>query len=126
VDDVKCVHAQLADVLCRTGVPALGMYEENSPQHRGTPQTIGAAVLAHLAANNVDIRGCDSCKVQCDISVPKQVAKEQFWYQPSKNQLGNRKSRNARRIHQKHSRAKRCVMEDAQKNKAGTDSTLCE
>lgn len=115
VDDVKCVHAQLADVLCRSSSSGSSS-KHNSTNSNGSSGdgtvdgtsaaasisslapalTLGDTILAHLAANNVDISGCEACKHQCDVSRPKEAA--EFWYQPSKNKLGNRKTRNQRRI----------------------------
>ena len=98
VDDVKCLHAQLADIFCRSG-NVVGVTKDLTNTPAGTlSRTIGEAVLNQLQTNGVDIRGCDSCKQQCDLSTPK--TSSDYWYQPAKNKLGKRKSRNRRKNQQ--------------------------
>lgn len=72
--DVKCVHAQLADTLCRSGSNA-----------------VGASLLERLAERGVPLRGSDDCCAQCDLAVPESEARERWWYEPSKNKWKLRK-----------------------------------
>lgn len=79
--DVKCLHAQVADFLCRNGDNA-----------------IGALVLEELRARGVATRGDAACHNQCDLGVPIGEAKHGWWYTPRKNKLKLRTT--ARRRHQ--------------------------
>lgn len=66
LDDIKCVHAQVADHLLRG---------ENA---------IGETCLEHLTKERgVDVSGCNGCSQQCDLGVPKEDAT--WWYVPAKN-----------------------------------------
>jgi len=78
--DVKCLHAQLADHLCRS--------ETNE---------IGALVLARLEQRGVSVRGDERCRGQCDLCVPPGEAEETFWYTPAKNRWKLRKRLERRR-----------------------------
>eukprot|EP01041_Mallomonas_annulata_P008213 gene8213-16887_t len=91
VDDVKCLHAQVADTLLR------GRGSEGN--------AIGARALDILEQQRgVDPRGCDGCKQQCDVSVPKGEA--EWWYMPGKNKARLTATRERRREHRQFIRAK--------------------
>jgi len=73
--DVKCLHAQAADYLCRDGA-----------------NRIGAMVLEGLMARGVDPAGDDSCCNQCDLRTPTEEAHLGWWYSPRKNKWKLRKT----------------------------------
>ena len=66
--DIKCVHAQVADHLCRS--------KSNG---------VGAELLRQLEARGIDIEGNDACHHQCNPEVPEAYARSQWWYEPAKN-----------------------------------------
>ena len=78
--DVKCLHAQVADHLCRS---------ESNP--------VGALILERLEARGVATQGTPSCKNQCDLCVPKAEAQEGWWYTPVKNHWKLRKKHDRRK-----------------------------
>ena len=98
--DVKCLHAQLADHLCRPGGNA-----------------IGERILRGLRARGVETDGCADCCNQCSLSVPLDEARRGWWYTPSKNRWKLRKQRvqssfaSSRRIarRSRHSSAPECA-----------------
>eukprot|EP00301_Raphidiophrys_heterophryoidea_P005138 c12189_g3_i4.p1 GENE.c12189_g3_i4~~c12189_g3_i4.p1 ORF type:complete len:264 (-),score=45.60 c12189_g3_i4:35-826(-) len=73
VADVKCLHAQLADFLCRQDNP------------------IGAEIWRRLQAKGVPVNGSDTCIQQCDVTRPLKSAS--WAYFADKNRLGLRKRR---------------------------------
>lgn len=77
--DIKCVHAQLADHLCRS--------ESNG---------LAAELVQRLEARGVDVRGNDECRTQCDMSVPESAARASWWYEPAKNKWKLRKRQHRR------------------------------
>lgn len=81
VDDVKCLHAQIADTLIR------GEASNN----------IGSLALKKLEENGCDIRGCDSCHQQCDINHVR--TDDSYFYLPAKNKQKLRRSRLNRIVH---------------------------
>jgi hypothetical protein len=72
--DIKCIHAQIGDHLCRS--------ESNG---------LAANLLERLQARGVAVRGDDECCVQCDVCVPEATAREKWWYEPNKNKWKLRK-----------------------------------
>jgi len=78
--DIKCVHAQLADHLCRS--------ESNG---------LAAELMSRLEARGVPVRGGDACHAQCNPAVPENAAREQWWYEPNKNKWKLRKRQNRRK-----------------------------
>jgi len=76
--DIKCLHAQVADTLCRS-----------------RSNKIGELILERLAARGVDVDGNDGCCEQCNPAVAAEQAK--FWYVPKKNKSKLRVKR-ARRM----------------------------
>ena len=78
--DIKCVHAQLADHLCRS--------ESNE---------LAAELVRRLETRGVAVRGDDVCCSQCDLAVPERVARDTWWYEPSKNKWKLRKRQHRRR-----------------------------
>lgn len=74
-EDVKCLHAQTADYLCRNGDNA-----------------IGALILDGLEARGVDVRGDAECHNQCNLATPLEQARHGWWYEPSKNKWKLRKT----------------------------------
>lgn len=64
--EVKCLHAQLADHLCR-----------------GRSNPMGALILAEVAARGVAVNGDSVCRQQCDGGCSKETAG--WWYVPVKN-----------------------------------------
>lgn len=86
--DVKCVHAQMGDHLCRSRSNGLA-----------------ARLMERLEARGTAVHGNDECVVQCDLGVPVEVAKAKWWYEPRKNKWKLRK-RNARRKEKTHLAAK--------------------
>ena len=80
--DVKCLHAQAADYLCRGGA-----------------NRIGALVLEGLAARGVDPTGDESCCNQCDLRTPPDEARSSgWWYSPKKNKWKLRKTAERRHL----------------------------
>ena len=78
--DVKCVHAQLADHLCRS--------ESNG---------VAAELLRRLELRGTEVDGNEACRVQCDLAVPEAEAREVWWYEPSKNKWKLRKEKQRRK-----------------------------
>jgi len=78
--DLKCVHAQLADHLCRSHSNGLA-----------------ADLLKRLEDRGVPVRGDDSCHMQCNCNIPEHVARSQWWYEPAKNKWKLRKKQNRRK-----------------------------
>lgn len=72
--DIKCVHAQVADHLCRSSSNA-----------------VASMLLQHLEERGISIHGDEQCKVQCDLRVPEREARAHWWYEPSKNKWKLRK-----------------------------------
>lgn len=72
--DVKCLHAQLADHLCR-----------------GESNGVGAHLIERLTARGVETRGTAACRAQCDLRVPESEARATWWYEPEKNHWKIRK-----------------------------------
>jgi len=64
--EVKCLHAQVADHLCRS---------------RSNP--VAQRILEGLVDRGVAVDGDDVCRQQCDSSIAKDDAR--FWYVPAKN-----------------------------------------
>ena len=77
--DVKCLHAQVADGLCRS---AEGTMAEANP--------IASGILARLVASGVEVMGNAVCYEQCIACVPKEEAK--FHYTSVKNKSKLRKT----------------------------------
>ena len=70
LDDVKCLHAQLADYLIRGD------------------NAIGEEVVAALDRRGVSLGGCADCSQQCDWHTPQT---EDTWnYRPQKNKVPSR------------------------------------
>jgi hypothetical protein len=76
--DVKCVHAQVADALCRSSC-----------------NQIGERLIERLRHRGVDVGGSTLCSQQCDPAVPR--AEAAFWYTPAKNRWKLRKKITRRR-----------------------------
>lgn len=74
---VKCLHAQVADHLCRFAAP----------------NVIARRILDQLRARRVAVDGDNVCRQQCDPAVP--IGAAAFWYTPAKNRwkLAKRKLR---------------------------------
>jgi len=78
--EVKCLHAQVADHLCR-----------------GRTNPMGALIIDEVAARGVAVNGDSVCRQQCDGACSKEAAS--FWYVPVKNKhklrtrIVNRKER---------------------------------
>mmetsp|Transcript_107142 Transcript_107142/g.206077 ORF Transcript_107142/g.206077 Transcript_107142/m.206077 type:complete len:216 (-) Transcript_107142:55-702(-) len=81
LDDIKCVHAHVADQLLRGG------------------NLIGEKCLELLEKKGVNVRGCDGCSQQCDPSVKPEDAG--WWYRPKKNYEGIKASRAISRARKK-------------------------
>jgi len=83
--EVKCLHAQLADHLCR---------DHSNP--------LGEAILSGVAARGVAVHGDSQCHQQCDCGVAREAAT--WWYTPVKNKqklftrLERRKQRQVARL----------------------------
>lgn len=82
--DVKCLHAQVADFLCRNGDNA-----------------IGALVLSGLTARGVDVRGDVHCNNQCSLAVDLDDARRGWWYEPVKNKWKLRQTARRRTLLQR-------------------------
>ncbi len=65
--DIKCVHAQLADHLCRSSTNSLG-----------------ADLLRRLEERGVATRGDENCCAQCSLHVPEAEARRTWWCVPSR------------------------------------------
>lgn len=91
--DIKCVHAQLADHLCRS--------ESNG---------VAEMLLRRLEARGTAVRGDDVCRAQCDLGIPESEARGRWWYEPVKNKWKLRK--------QKHRRKELMAEAKAEKQKA--------
>jgi len=66
VDDIKCVHAHVADFLLRG------------------QNLVGEMSLEYLKKERgVDVRGCEGCSQQCSLNVSPKDA--EWWYMPAKN-----------------------------------------
>jgi len=76
--EVKCLHAQVADHLCRSRSNA-----------------VGQRVLEGLQARGVLVDGDETCRGQCDPAVPPKEAP--WWYTPTKNKWKLHKRVEARR-----------------------------
>lgn len=72
--DVKCLHAHVADSLCRNG-----------------GNKVGSLVLERLAERGVDIHGTVECQNQCSLCQSVEEAKKGWWYTAEKNKMGLRK-----------------------------------
>lgn len=82
--DVKCLHAQVADYLCRP----------NDDRDEGN--AIGKEALRKLAEEKgIDILGTDSCCQQCDVG--RERTPEDWSYIPKKNRQGLRRTRKRRK-----------------------------
>lgn len=81
LDDVKCLHAHIADTLIRGE----------------SCNKIGSMALKKLEENGVDVRGCDNCFQQCDLSHIR--TDDSYYYLPNKNKQKLRKSRINRILH---------------------------
>ena len=81
--DIKCVHAQLGDHLCRSA-----------------SNGVAAELLRRLEEERkIDVKGDCECCNQCDLSVPVSVAKTKWWYEPNKNKWKLRKqARRAKKL----------------------------
>jgi len=89
VDDIKCIHAQVADFLLRGN------------------NEIGRKSLEYLEKERgVDIRGCNTCSQQCNLSI-KPNKESQHWYMPAKNKQRLRASKERRKQHKAAVAAKR-------------------
>jgi hypothetical protein len=73
INDVKCLHAHVADHLLRGN------------------NKIGEMTLNTLKNNGVDINGCDNCHQQCNAK--HKINDSSWFYVPSKNKLGLRLSK---------------------------------
>lgn len=74
--DIKCVHAQLGDHLCRSA-----------------SNGVAAELLRRLEVDRkVEVHGNDDCCNQCSLAVPESVARRTWWYEPSKNKWKLRKT----------------------------------
>jgi hypothetical protein len=74
--DIKCVHAQLGDHLCRSA-----------------SNGVAAELLRRLEADRqVEVQGNCECCNQCNLAVPESVARREWWYEPSKNKWKLRKT----------------------------------
>jgi hypothetical protein len=67
--DIKCLHAQVADHLCR--------------EQEGSGNSMGETVLQGLRDRGEETDGSDLCKQQCDSACSKTSAS--WWYLPRKN-----------------------------------------
>lgn len=80
-EDVKCLHAQMADHLCR-----------------GRANPIGTLIEHGLEARGVQIDGSDECRFQCE-SALGETAEESGWlYRPAKNKQRLSKKKEGRKI----------------------------
>lgn len=68
--DIKCVHAQLADGLCRS----------NS-------NGVARELTRRLEARGAEVCGSAVCCAQCDAKVPEEQARETWWYESVKNRV---------------------------------------
>ena len=75
--DVKCLHAHVADGLCRSSAEGV------------EPNPIAELVLDQLAKNGLDTQGDDVCYQQCTTCIPREEAN--FWYYSDKNRSRLRK-----------------------------------
>jgi len=81
--DVKCLHAHVADYLCRG--------PEANP--------IGAEVYADLRGRlGVPVEGCDACRAQCDRALAPDVRDAPWVYLPRKNHQKLRQKAQRRKI----------------------------
>mmetsp|Transcript_10832 Transcript_10832/g.33362 ORF Transcript_10832/g.33362 Transcript_10832/m.33362 type:complete len:365 (+) Transcript_10832:171-1265(+) len=64
--EVKCLHAQVADHLCRSH-----------------SNLVAARILEGVAARGFEVEGDDVCRQQCDVACAREKAN--FWYVPVKN-----------------------------------------
>ena len=78
--DLKCVHAQLADHLCRS-------------QSNG----LAAELMQRLEDRGVPVRGDDACRSQCNLALPEDAARANWWYEPSKNKWKLKKNKQRRK-----------------------------
>jgi len=76
--DVKCLHAQAADAICRPG-----------------RNEIGELILERLRQRGVEVSGTELCCQQCNPEIPADEA--EFWYTPEKNRWKLRKKLMRRR-----------------------------
>jgi hypothetical protein len=67
--DIKCLHAQVADHLCR--------------EKEGGENSVGEMVMQGLNKRGEETEGNDLCKQQCDSKCSK--ASASWWYLPKKN-----------------------------------------
>jgi hypothetical protein len=99
-DDIKCCHAQLADLLVRCGGPRAGLGGDVR-QHNA----VGEAIVAELAARGYAMQGSPRCAEQCGgCGDAKQPPAGRWNYLPVKNKQGLRRRRDRRRAAEsKHS-----------------------
>eukprot|EP00933_Yihiella_yeosuensis_P053072 TRINITY_DN51244_c0_g1_i1.p1 TRINITY_DN51244_c0_g1~~TRINITY_DN51244_c0_g1_i1.p1 ORF type:complete len:307 (+),score=41.08 TRINITY_DN51244_c0_g1_i1:2-922(+) len=76
--DVKCLHAQVADQLTRTG------------------NMIGQQVLDDLEDHGAAVMGCETCRDCCDVEIPVQSSR---WNFDSEKQAFHKKMRIASNVH---------------------------
>ena len=110
--DVKCLHAQAADYLCRGGDNRIGAMVLEGLEARGVdptgdptpaacnpmqPYASRLQPCAHTPATTC-IPGDDSCCNQCDLRTPTDEAHEGWWYSPMKNKWKLRKTAERRHL----------------------------
>ena len=72
--DIKCVHAQLGDHLCRS-----------------SSNGVAKELMRRLEERGVDVDGDDDCCSQCNLAIPEGEARQMWWYEPNKNKWKLRK-----------------------------------
>lgn len=82
-EDVKCLHAQMADHLCR-----------------GRSNPIGTVIERGLEARGVQIDGSDECRFQCESALAQgETSEEGGWlYRPAKNKQRLSKKKEGRKL----------------------------
>ena len=102
--DIKCVHAQIADGLCRSNANGVAVELMRRLEERGGAMADG-----------------DVCKAQCDLALPEGEARNTWWYEPVKNKWKLRKKQARRSLRKRSVR-----LELAAKQRLGGEEVLDE
>ena len=94
--DIKCVHAQLADGLCRDNTNGVANELLKRLEEKGTP-----------------VRGDESCAAQCNLHLSETEARRVWWYEPMKNKWKLRKKLQRRKRNNAARRAEQQAVEAA-------------
>jgi len=103
--DVKCLHAQVADHLCRSG-----------------SNEVAELIFTRLEERGVDVTGTPKCFNQCNLCQPVDEAVKGWWYTPAKNKWKLRKKMVQRQETRRARRGEGSAAEHAPSGAAGRGS----